>query len=112
MESDSGEEGAAPLEPAPISGHPEVDGHLALDADRCEAEVAARPVKLKISEETEEVEEAGVTGLKLEGLPAEAAAYIKQLQSKLAESQEVRKKSLQPVLFLGQMYYCGHSWIF
>eukprot|EP00243_Klebsormidium_subtile_P011936 TRINITY_DN7009_c0_g1_i4.p1 TRINITY_DN7009_c0_g1~~TRINITY_DN7009_c0_g1_i4.p1 ORF type:complete len:321 (-),score=73.24 TRINITY_DN7009_c0_g1_i4:905-1867(-) len=84
-ESDSGEEGAPPLEPAPVSRHPEVDGHLALDSDSCQAEVAAGGVEMSSSEGEEEV---GVAEMELEGLPAEAAAYVRKLQSKLAETQE------------------------
>jgi hypothetical protein len=76
---------------APTSSHPEVDGHLALEFDSCHLE--APGVVAGVAEETSRVEESrededvGLQGL--EGLPAEAVAYIKSLQSKLADSQEV-----------------------
>ncbi|GAQ83512.1 hypothetical protein KFL_001510150 [Klebsormidium nitens] len=87
-ESDGGEEGAPPLESVPVSGHPEVDGHLALDNDSRQAEVAAGGVELRSSEGEEELEEVGMIGMDLEGLPVEAAEYVRKLQSKLAETQD------------------------
>jgi hypothetical protein len=76
---------------APMSSHPEVDGHLALEFDSCRLE--APGVVAGVAEETTRVEgwreeeDIGLQGL--ENLPAEAVAYIKSLQSKLADSQEV-----------------------
>lgn len=76
---------------APMSSHPEVDGHLALEFDSCCLE--APGVVAGVAEETTRVEgrqEEEDLGLQtLENLPAEAVAYIKSLQSKLADSQLV-----------------------
>lgn len=66
-----------------------MDGHLAMDNDSCHSELPAVGGQVGSSEEGGEAEIAGGQEMQLEGLPAEAAAYIRSLQSKLAETQEV-----------------------